>query len=57
MKVARRNVEFSLQATPQEIDRAFRQLSRKFHPDRHSEEERKRDAEAHFARLQRAHDG
>uniref|UniRef100_A0A914VPS3 J domain-containing protein n=1 Tax=Plectus sambesii TaxID=2011161 RepID=A0A914VPS3_9BILA len=43
-------------ASTEDINRAFRQRSRVFHPDRHMDEDDKKEAERVFVRLRNAHE-
>ena len=45
----------SRQASQDEITAAYKKLSRLYHPDKHRDEEKKKHAEAMFAKLQNAY--
>jgi len=45
------------QATREEINNAFRKLSRMYHPDKHVTEEMKAKAEQLFNKIKKAHEG
>lgn len=46
----------SFQATPEEVNSAYRNLSRVYHPDKHVETEKKAKAELLFNRTKRAYE-
>lgn len=50
-------VFFTKQATLDEINNAFRKLSRIFHPDKHFDDEKKEKAEVLFNKIKKAHEG
>ena len=45
----------SVHASQEEITAAYKKLSRLYHPDKHRDEEKKKHAEAMFAKLQNAY--
>lgn len=45
------------QATPEEITFAYRRLSKIYHPDKHVDEKKKREAEVLFNKTQKAYEG
>jgi DnaJ-class molecular chaperone len=53
------SLEFVLysQASPDEINNAFRRLSKIYHPDKHLDQTKKKMAEDVFNRLKKAHEG
>jgi len=46
----------SFQATSEEINKAYKTRSLIFHPDRHTDEQTKKDAEKIFVKLRKAHE-
>ena len=44
------------QATKEEINNAYRQYSKLFHPDKHQSEEKKLKADILFNKIKRAHE-
>lgn len=48
---------FMLQATQDEINAAYRRSSRLFHPDKHTDQEKKKDAVIVFNKLKKAYEG
>ena len=48
---------FLFQATVEEINNAFRHLSKIYHPDKHVQPDKKKKAEEIFNKLRKAHDG
>lgn len=46
-----------LQATDDEINNAYRRLSRLYHPDKHTDPDRKVEAELLFSKTKRAYEG
>lgn len=49
--------QVNFQATSDEINKAYRKRCLIFHPDRHSDDEDKKQAEKIFVKLRRAHEG
>ena len=47
----------TFQATDDEINNAYRRLSRLYHPDKHTDPERKVEAELLFSKTKRAYEG
>ena len=45
------------QASKEEINNAFRKMSRIYHPDKHTSEETKIKAETLFNKIKKAHEG
>lgn len=46
-----------MQATDEEIKEAYKKLCRFFHPDKHTDQEKKRKAESRFQVIQTAYEG
>ena len=45
------------QATDEEINNAYRRLSRLYHPDKHMDPSRKKEAEVLFSKTKKAYEG
>ena len=51
-------ISYLTQATKEEINNAFRQLSRIYHPDKHGTDDNKKEkAQELFTRIKKAHEG
>lgn len=46
---------FAIQATIEQINSAYKSLSRIYHPDKHTDPDKKKDAEVLFNRIKTAH--
>lgn len=50
-------VLFCFKASPEDVNVAFRRLSKMFHPDKHVNPVQKKQAEIMFNKVKRAHEG
>ncbi|RWS22515.1 dnaJ subfamily C member 11-like protein [Leptotrombidium deliense] len=58
LNVAKNNLKLSkLQATEEQIIASYRRLSRLFHPDKHQNENAKKEAEILFNKAKKAYEG